>query len=40
MQEELQTSGYWSNEAPSTLPANLTDQLCTVQQDKWYVTFQ
>ena len=34
-QEEQQTAGYWSSDRPVTLPANITEQLCTVSQAKW-----
>jgi len=34
-QEEQQTAGYWSSDRPVTLPANITEQLCTVSQTKW-----
>jgi E3 SUMO-protein ligase RanBP2 len=36
-QDEQQTAGYWSPDRPVTLPANITEQLCTVSQAKWYV---
>jgi hypothetical protein len=33
--DEQQAAGYWSPDRPVTLPANITDDLCTVNQAKW-----
>jgi len=33
--DEQQAAGYWSSDRPVTLPANITEQLCTVGQAKW-----
>ncbi|PNF19022.1 hypothetical protein B7P43_G11805 [Cryptotermes secundus] len=35
-QDEQQAAGYWSSDRPVTLPANITEQLCTVSQAKWW----
>ncbi|XP_069676446.1 E3 SUMO-protein ligase RanBP2 isoform X2 [Periplaneta americana] len=35
-QEEQQAAGYWSADRPVTLPANIIEQLCTVNQAKWW----
>ncbi|XP_047107588.1 E3 SUMO-protein ligase RanBP2 [Schistocerca piceifrons] len=36
-QEELLAVGYSNSDRPATLPACITDQLCTVAQDKWWI---
>ncbi|PSN43549.1 hypothetical protein C0J52_03693 [Blattella germanica] len=34
--EEQQAAGYWSFDRPRTLPANIMEQLCTVNQANWW----